>query len=485
MAEFIPSNDRFCLPTRYLPRVLLSRAATWRTVTIIFVLAVLTITFLGLNAQDDVTRGVYPAIAGRSAIYFVAAFGIPALLAPLVLRINRATPWITGAVGLVVVLVPMVLWVTSRDGLAFQWTQSFKFGSTDLFGDLRTPLEWMDCARRGIDPYADSVNECTGSAMNYGPGLVWFSGLGVLVSAIGVLGIVGVLVSVASIVWLSRHSDGRGKIVLLFAVIAPAWIDLMVLANLDQAIVWLAVFLVIIVRRMGPHRLLPWVLAAIPIWLVGTWKYYPFAMLIAFIPVLRIRRGWMLIAAFVVATGAYLLAYWPTILTTMGSQAGWSGGVGRDTLAAFIGGQETVDRAVGWSDLLVVLLMLAAFAWGWASKRAGSMDLTPGRVSSAMLAAAGSAALISSVTVSGFGWPYKAAILVLVVPLLADASTSPIAFWRSTSTMLILVVLAMTVVWNPLVGSLAVHLVASFALGFAVHILITAWRTSSNVPAEV
>jgi len=312
--------------------------------------------------------------------------------------------------------------------------------------------------------------------------MLWFSSLGVLLAVIGLLGIIGLLASLASVVWLSQHSDSRGKIILLFAVISPAWIDLMVLANLDQIIVWSAVFLVVMVKRMGPDRLLPWVLAAIPIWLIGTWKYYPFAMLIAFLPVVRIRRGWLLIGSLVVATIAYLVAYWPTILTTIGSQADWSGGVGRDTLAAFIGGQETVDRAVGWPDALIILLMLASFMWGWTSKRVGQIDVPPSRVRAAMLAAAGSAALIVSVSVSGFGWPYKAALLILAIPLLADGLTSPAAQWRTTSSMLLLVVLAMSVVWNPLVGSLAVHLVAPFVLGLSLHILISATRVVISKP---
>ena len=467
--------------TRYLQCVALSYVVLWRVVTLALTLTVLTITFIGFGAQDDVTRGVYPAIAGRSSLYFIAAFGIPLLLAPFILRLDSRTPFITGLVGLLVVLVPISLWFASRDGLAFQWTQALQFGSTDLFGDLRIPLEWMDCARRGINPYAIELNECHGSAMNYGPGLLWFNTFGVLISVIGLLGILGIFASLASIVWLSRHADGRGKLVLLFAVIAPAWIDLIVLANLDQIIIWLAICLVILVRRLGPSRLLPWVLAAIPIWLMGTWKYYPFAMLIAFIPVLSIRRGWVLIVAFVSATSLYLVVYWPTILTTIGSQAGWSGGVGRDTLAAFIGGQETADRAVGWPDLVIVILMIAAFAWGWTSRPGGNIHPTSSQVSSAMLAAAGSAVLITSVTVSGFGWPYKAALLILAVPLLAGASSAPIAHWRSTSTMLILVILAMAVVWNALVGSLAVHLVASFVLGLALRILISNWRTSRSL----
>lgn len=457
------------------------RDAVWRNLTLLLMALALAVTFIGFHAQDDITRGVYPAVAGRAALYLGAAFGIPALLQPTRIRLHRATPWITGGLGFIVVFIELVLWWTNRVGLGYQWIQSIHLiASPDSFGDLQLPLSWIACANRGIDPYVGPLDGCAIATMNYGPGLLWWRPLGHLVGLTQVLGVSAVVISSLALVWLSRRSRGRGRLLLLFAVVAPAWTMLLDHGNFDQLIIWLAILLVVLAHRMGSDRLLPWVVAAVPIWVLGSWKYYPFAMIIAFVPVLRIRRGWTLIVGFLAAAAAYLLLNWSTVTLDMGSHADMTGGVGRSTLAAFIGGQAQADKDLAWPDLLILTLLGCAFAWGWTSTRALGHARSRRLQPLAVLAAAGAGPVLAAVTVLGFGFPYKAALLLVAAPLLSTlGGTKEPALWRATTSFLILIGLGMTIEWNPLLGSLAVNVGAAFVLGLAIRILSSPWLRSA------
>ena len=69
-----------------------------------------------------------------------------------------------------------------------------------------------------------------------------------------------------------------------------------------------------------------------------------------------------------------------------------------------------------WLMLGLLGLALAAFAWG----AAFAVALRRRHVHPAMLAVAGSSLFLASVLVAGFGWGYKAAFLLLCVPLVAS-----------------------------------------------------------------
>lgn len=453
------------------------RGALWRHLTLVLIAVALAITFMGFHSQDAITRGVYPAIAGRTALYVAAAFGIPALVQPVHLRLYRFTPWITAALSAVVVLVEFTFWWTHHEGLGYQWIQSLHLVASPIsFGDLKLPLSWMECARLGIDPYTGPFQGCTEASMNYGPGLLWWALLGPLLNIADFLGVLAVLISAFALAWISRRSDGRGELVLLFAAIAPAWTMLIDHGNLDQVIIWLSIALVALTHRLGEKRLLPWVLAALPIWILGTWKYYPFAMIVAFIPVLRIKRGWLLITAFVAAAITYLAAYWPVVRENIGTHIDMTGGVGRSTLAAFIGGQEHADKALGWPDLLILAILVCAGLWGWTATRPVPMKRLEQLRSMAVLAMAGAAASLAAVTITGVGFPYKAALLVTAIPLLSRlGGTQRVELWRATTAFLILIALGMSIEWNSLLGSLAVNAGTAFVLGLAARPLVSGW----------
>ena len=105
-----------------------------------------------------------------------------------------------------------------------------------------------------------------------------------------------------------------------------------------------------------------------------------------------------------------------------------------------------------------------------------------------MLAAAGSAVFLASVLVAGFGYAYKAAFLLLCVPLVAGlVYRIGRAYVFAGLTSLALIGVCSIVVWNTLLASLAGITAASFALGLSLMLML--WRSRGGkalvvTPAE-
>ena len=84
------------------------------------------------------------------------------------------------------------------------------------------------------------------------------------------------------------------------------WLLLLERGNIDAVILWAAVVSAFLVSKIGLKGgsgwrvLWPWVVGAMLIWIVGTWKYYPFALGLMLLPALRIRRGWIVVVGFAV-----------------------------------------------------------------------------------------------------------------------------------------------------------------------------------------
>ena len=350
-------------------------------------------------------------------------------------------------------------------------------------------ISWLDCPRAGIDPYGPDVESCAIAPSNYGPAIFWLAPTGLSLAAVPVLGITGVVLSALAITWMARQSRGWGRITLLVVSASAAWILLQERANLDAAIVWCAVLLVWLVRSR--QSLWPWILAAIPIWILGAWKYYPFVMIMAFVPVLRIRHGWTVVASFLGLAAGYLLIFRDNVALSLASNAGLSdgtyGGLGRDLAAAFIAGEARAVSGWGWGDLLIGAVLIAVFAWGWTVVgrpriRLDRHDLTQIPLTfESMLAVSGSTAIVVAVAWSGFGYNYKAALLVLGVPLLARlADRRNPQLWHASVVMLVLTVIAMFVMSNVLLASLATLVVAVFLFGAALRPLMS-WLRLSRV----
>jgi hypothetical protein len=288
------------------------------------------------------------------------------------------------------------------------------------------------------------------------------------------IGVAMILISSLVLLWLARNSAGLGQVVLLLAAVGGPWLLLMERGNLDATLLWVAAATVILVRRW--NSLWAWSLAAALIWLVGTWKYYPFAMGLMLVPVLRLRRGWAVLVGFAVATAAFMAANWDTFRFSSQSNTnmidyGDFVVLGRIPVVARMLGTVVGAEGVQTGDLLFALLALAAFGWGMAVGWATHRRL----VHPAMLGAAGSAMFLTSVLVAGFGYGYKATFLLLAVPLVAALTTAKVPVIVSSSVVVLaLVGVSAVVVWNTVLATLAGVVVASFVLGLGGSLILRA-----------
>jgi hypothetical protein len=135
--------------------------------------------------------------------------------------------------------------------------------------------------------------------------------------------------------------------------------------------------------------------------------------------------------------------------------------------------------------VLVGLVALAAFAWGIGF----ALSLRKPRMHHSMLAVGGSAVFLAAVLYAGFGWGYKAAFLVLCVPLVSLASARSRVMMFSSVAVLAMIAISSVVVWNTLLATMAGIIAASFALGAGgtqiVRISRAALRSTKEVSAAV
>ena len=458
-------------------------ARIWALVTVGLLFLSLAIVIAAPVVVDPKTRGVFPAIGFATLLIVSAVFAVVWSIRPGRLDVAQWTAWLAGGITVALTLGPIALWYLGRDGLGFQIFQALGVGTSPYgFGDMDVVISWLDCPRAGIDPYSLEAVTCAVGPSNYGPAIFWLVPTGLTRAAVPILGVLGVLLSALAIAWLVRQSRGWGRVTLLVASASAAWILLQERANLDAAIVWAAGLLVWLVRK---HQgLWPWIVAAVPIWILGAWKYYPFAMVLALLPVLRVRHGWMVITGFLALAFGYLVVMRDYVALSLASNSNLSGGeyggLGRDIAAAFVAGEAKAVTGWGWGDVVIAVVMIAAFVWGWTvvgraqTPRKDSTGLRRITLTAeAMLAISGSTAIVIAVAWSGFGYNYKAALLVLGVPLLArlaDRRDAP--SWHAGVFMLVLSVIAMFVTANVLLASLATLIVSTFLTGAAIRPLL-------------
>jgi hypothetical protein len=210
---------------------------------------------------------------------------------------------------------------------------------------------------------------------------------------------------------------------------------------------------------------------------MGTWKYYPFVMGIALLPVLRLRRGWTVIATYAAATIAYVLITWQNLLFSSASNSSmvdfgdWAV-LGRVPLVArMIGATPGADGVQGM-DIPVVLLVLVAFVWGVAAGR-----FVPRRfVFIGALASGGAALYLSSVFVAGFGYGYKAAFLLAGVPLVSSVLTRASkrgqrAIVGSSLVVLVLIAVQSAIMWNTVLVAQAGLVASAFLMGAGLRVI--------------
>jgi uncharacterized membrane protein len=242
--------------------------------------------------------------------------------------------------------------------------------------------------------------------------------------------------------------------------------------NVDAVVIWVAVITVALARRW--NNLTTWTIAAVLIWLVGTWKYYPFALGVLLLPALAIRRGWLIIVGFLIASVGYVIATWEGFRTSSAASSamvdfGDFVVLGRTPVVARMVGHGDAIGAWQFGDtLMIVIGLLSVFL--------GFLVAWRSRIYSPLLgalAAGGGVLYLAVVLVAGFGYGYKATFLLLAIPLLSAWPSNKSRILVAVGLAAVLLIgIESIVVWNTVLATLAGVLAAGVALGSGAAVLV-------------
>ena len=408
-----------------------------------------------------------------------AVLALTFLSAALIRRIRIAThpvvPWVVGLVSLLANLLPWWLLTSGQTQSAALIYQGLKVPQGIIrFWDLSLVLESVDCARWGFDIYAVG-NGCLADPSIYAPGMVWLRYVpGEIFSEpnAGWLGVVMIIISSLALLMLARWSTGVGHVVLLIAAVGAPWMLLLERGNVDAVVIWVAVITVALAYRWNSTA--TWTIAAILIWLVGTWKYYPFALGLLMLPALAIRRGWMIIVGFLVATFGYLVFTWEGLRTSSAASSamvdfGDFVVLGRIPVVARMAGHAEGIGTWQVGDLLMIVIGLLAVALGflvaWRNRLQAPLM--------GALATAGGVVYLTVVLIAGFGYGYKATFLLLAVPLLANWPAAKSKAMVAVGIAAVLLIgIESVVVWNTVLVTLAGVIAAGLATGAGASVML-------------
>ena len=443
--------------------------------------AVLAVGALLIGATSMAISLVIASAQGYVNLAWTAAavLALVLLAAALITRVRIAThpaaPWIIGLVSLVASLLPWWLLTSGQTQSAALIYQGLKIPQGIIrFWDLSLVLESVDCARWGFDIYAVG-NGCLADPSIYAPGMVWLQYVpGEIFSEAnaGWLGVVMITISSLALLILARWSSGLGQGVLLIAAIGAPWVLLLERGNVDAVVIWVAVITVALAH--GWNSAAAWTIAAALIWLVGTWKYYPFALGILLLPALAIKRGWIIVAGYLVAALGYVALTWEGFRTSSAASSamvdfGDFVVLGRTPVVARMTGHA--DGIGSWQagDVLMVLIGLLAIALGFLA--AWRTQVRTPLLGS--LAAAGGAIYLAVVLVAGFGYGYKAAFLLLAIPLVSSWPSNKGRILAAVGLATILLIgIESVVVWNTVLATLAGVIAAGVAVGAGAAVLL-------------
>ena len=445
------------------------------------VLALLALALVLLSILDGANSSAagYAPLAWTALFVLLAVFLVVIFVQRIDVRFVRGLPWVVGVVSAAVALVPWWAVAGGNPDLGTLLYRGLKIPQGIMqFWDLSLVMLSVDCARWEFDIYVDN-NGCMQDASIYAPGMVWlqYVPFGLFSqSNVGFLGVAMILVSSLALVWLARQSTGLGQIALLIAAVGAPWVLLLERANIDAVLLWSAIVVVLLVRRWNTWW--AWTIGAALLWLMGTWKYYPFAMGLMLLPVLRIRRGWIVLTGFVVATLCYVLLTIDNLRFSLGSNTamveyGDFVVLGRVPVVARMLGTDVA--AGGWQagDLVILALALLAAVWGVGI----GFWLRRDRTGMAMLGIAGTSMYLVSVVVAGFGYGYKATFLLLLVPLISVLLPGRRRLVvASALAVLLLVVIQSFVVWNTVLATTSGVVAAGFGFGLSATIIVRSAR---------
>lgn len=396
------------------------------------------------------------------------------------LAISRGFAWLVGGASLAASVIP--LWVLSAGNAetAAALYRGLRIPQgIERFWDAALVLRSIDCSALGVDVFA-AHNGCLQDPAIYGPGMLWLKYVPFSFFSFGhvlPLGIAMMVISTLALVWLARQSAGVGQVALLIAAVGAPWLLLLERGNIDAVLIWVAVVSVIIVRRWP--NLISWSVVAGMVWLVGTWKYYPFAMGLLLIPVLLVRRGWIVFVTWAVASLGFVLITWSNFKFSMQSNSNMidvsdSWVLGRVPVVTRMVGSVFPSSGIQVGDIVIGLLALAALGWGLVLGSRVLPRSSSAPLSNPMLAIAGSSLFLASVLAGGFGWAYKAAFLLLCIPLISwlCGRFDRVAVFSGVLT-IALITVSSVVVWNTVLATLAGILAASIAFGVSTALMYT------------
>jgi len=450
--------------------------------TLTYLLVALVLGSVIVRSTDEAVNPAVPALGLTALMVITAAFFAPSLLRRFSLEVRSWVAYLVAGLSALLSLGPWLITALGHGSVATAIYQGLRIPQGPVqFWDLNLVLQSVDCAQAGVDVYAPN-NGCLADPSIYGPGTLWLGLVpGDIFSASNStwLGGIALVISTVMVWWLARNSTGLGQLTLLVSVLGAGWLLILERGNFDLFVMWIAVLAVVVVRRWP--TLWSWGIAATLIWLAGTWKYYPFVLGIMLVPLLFIRRGWIVLGGFVLATLAFVVLTWSNVQLSLDANSdmvdlGDFVVLGRVPLVARMLGGDGESGTYGWPDLLVLILALVALVWGvvwmWSRGGAGLRGISDRAVYLAMLAAGGSALYLISVLIGGFGYAYKASFLLLLIPFLSRPakSSSPRVLVPSVIS-LVLVAVGVVVVWNTALATVAGVIAAAFALGAAAVVL--------------
>lgn len=463
--------------------------------TLSYLLAATVLGLIVVRGSDPEVNPAVPALGLTALLVISAVYAGPLVLRRFAIQTRGWVPYLVAVISGILSLGPWFLTWVGNSSAATAINQGLRIPQGPVqFWDLNLVLQSVDCAQAGVDVYAAN-NGCLQDPSIYGPGTLWLGYFpGDIFSASNTvwLGVLSLLISIVMVFWLARNSSGRGQLALLVAVFGAGWLLILERGNFDLFVMWIAVLAVVVVRRWP--NLWAWSFVAVLIWIAGTWKYYPFVLGVMLIPLLFIRRGWIVLAGFVLATALFVALTWDNVRLSLDANAGMVDlgdfvVLGRVPLVARMLGGDGDSGTFGLPDVLVFVLAVVALLWGvswvWSRVVHGGASETrygPRAVVVAMLAAGGSSLFLISVLVGGFGYAYKSAFLLLLIPFLSKPvkADAPVVFAPSLIA-LILVIVSCVVVWNTALATVAGIIAASFAAGAALIVLLTPVLRRSNV----
>ena len=457
--------------------------AGYALTALLLVIALVQVLRSGTDPANTSAPGYLP-LAWVAAAVIIAVLGTSIMIRRADIRVSPRMPWLVGGTSVLVSIVPWWAVFAGSADLGSQIYRGLRVpqGLTQ-FWDLVLPLQSLDCAAVGVDVYAEN-NGCLQDPTIYGPGVLWLRWLPFdLFSARNVtgFGIAFILLSSVFLLWLARRSSGLGQVVLLVAAVGGPWLLLLERGNLDATLLWGAGVVALLAARW--NRLWSWSIAALVLWVLGTWKYYPFAMGLMLIPVVRLRRGWLVLAGYAAAALLFVIATWQTFMFSAQSNAnmidyGDFVVLGRVPVVARMLGTVVGQGGLQAGDLLLYLLAAAAIAWGALTGLAWRR--VP--VHAGMLGIAGGALFLASVLYAGFGWGYKATFLLLGIPLVSRLAQArrPVLVASAVAVLAFIAVDAV-VVWNTVLATLAGITAAGFVFGLSAAVIARSLRTARAV----